>query len=130
MASAVGPEATVREFVACINRHDASAIAGLCTADHAFIDSLGSRLTGRDMLEGGWRGYFSLFPDYVVEIETMASTGALVLACGWASATHAPSGAAWRIPAAWRARIDDGRVAEWQVFADNKPVYEIFAAAS
>ena len=30
-----------------------------------------------------------------------------------------------RAPAAWRAVIRDGRVVEWQVFADNKLVYEI-----
>ena len=34
-------------------------------------------------------------------------------------------GEAWRIPAAWKVVIRGGRVAEWQVFADNKPVYEI-----
>jgi len=33
----------------------------------------------------------------------------------------------WRTPAAWKAVIRDGRVLEWRVFADNKPVYEILA---
>lgn len=27
----------------------------------------------------------------------------------------------------WRAVIRDGSVVEWQVFADNEPVYEILA---
>src|SRR5262249_20997386 len=31
----------------------------------------------------------------------------------------------WRIPAAWRAIVKDGQIAEWQVCADNKPVYEL-----
>jgi hypothetical protein len=30
-------------------------------------------------------------------------------------------------PAAWRATIRNGLVLEWQVLADNKPVYEILA---
>lgn len=34
---------------------------------------------------------------------------------------------AWRTPAAWKAMIRDGKVTEWRVFADNKPVYEILA---
>jgi hypothetical protein len=32
------------------------------------------------------------------------------------------------MPAAWKAVILGDRVAEWRVFADNKPVYEILAA--
>jgi hypothetical protein len=34
---------------------------------------------------------------------------------------------AWRIPAAWKGSVRDGKVAEWRVFADNKPVYDILA---
>jgi ketosteroid isomerase-like protein len=36
-------------------------------------------------------------------------------------------GVSWRTPAAWKAVIRDGKVVEWRVFADNKPVYEILA---
>jgi ketosteroid isomerase-like protein len=54
----------------------------------------------------------------------MAKGGA-VLAVGEAGGTI--DGVAWRTPAAWKAVIRDGRVAEWRVFADNKPVYEILA---
>jgi hypothetical protein len=107
-------ERLVHEYVARINAHDASGIVALCTADHVLIDSLGSRLSGLARLEQGWRGYF-------------ASAVGLVLACGLAAGTYAPSGAAWRIPAAWRAKVIDGRLAEWQVYADNKPVYEILS---
>ncbi|HXO18706.1 MAG TPA: nuclear transport factor 2 family protein [Thermoanaerobaculia bacterium] len=120
----------VREYVARINAHDASGIVALCTPDHVLIDSLGSRLSGHARLEQGWRGYFALFPDYRIEIQEMASAGDLVLACGLAAGTHAVSGAAWRIPAAWRAKVINGHVAEWQVYADNKPVYEILASGS
>ena len=120
----------VREYVDRINAHDASGIVALCTPDHVFIDSLGSRLSDLVRLEQGWRGYFAVFPDYRIEIQEMASAGDLVLACGSAAGTHADSGAAWRIPAAWRARVIDGHVAEWQVYADNKPVYEILSSGA
>lgn len=119
------PAATVREFIARVNAHDPRGIVALCTPDHVFIDSLGGRLSGLEHLEQGWIGYFSLFPDYVVEIEALASSDALVLLSGWASATHVGSGRAWRIPGAWRALVPGPLIAEWQVFADNKPVYEI-----
>ena len=65
-------------------------------------------------------GYFALFPDYHIEIESAASQDAVVLACGFASATHAASQKTWRIPAAWRAIVTDGKIAEWQVYADKQ----------
>lgn len=120
----------VQDFVDRINAHDPGGIVELCAPGHVFTDSLGGTLTGREELEAGWRGYFALFPDYRIEIEWLLAEGELVLACGFASATHQPSGTPWRIPAAWRAVVRAGRVAEWQVFADNKPVYDLFAEQS
>ena len=119
--------ATFQEFVRCINVHDRRGIVSLCTADHVFIDSLGSQLSGRERLEEGWAGYFSLFPDYRIEIEATASQNTVVLACGFASGTHAASKKSWRIPAAWRAIVRDGQIVEWQVYADNKPVYKLLS---
>ena len=120
-------QSILERFAAYINAHDPSGIVTLCTDDHVFIDSLGSKLSGLALLEKGWMGYFSLFPDYRIDIQSMASEENLVLACGFASATHAPTGVAWRIPAAWRAKVAAGRIAEWQVYADNKPVYELLS---
>ncbi len=119
--------ATLDKFVGCINAHDPKGIVSLCTPDHIFIDSLGSRMSGREFLQQAWAGYFSLFPDYRIDVEVAISQDAVVLACGFASATHAPSKKSWRIPAAWRAVVRDGQIAEWQVYADNKPVYELLS---
>jgi ketosteroid isomerase-like protein len=130
MANFVDAESTLKRFVERINAHDPKKIIALCTADHVFINSLGFRLSGHEQLEEGWSEYFSLFPDYQVEIESMVSRDSFVLACGFASATHAPSQTRWRIPAAWRAIVANGRIAEWQVYADNKPVYELLSQPS
>jgi ketosteroid isomerase-like protein len=119
--------ATGREFIARVNAHDPHGLYLLCAPDHVFIDSLGARLTGRGHIEQAWIGYFSLFPDYLIEVEALASRDALALLSGWASATYRGSGRAWRIPCAWRAVVSEGLIAEWQVFADNKPVYEILS---
>jgi ketosteroid isomerase-like protein len=70
-------------------------------------------------------GYFAMCPDYWIRIGRVAAEDGVVLAAGEAGGTI--DGIAWRTPAAWRAVIRDGKVAEWQVFADNKPVYEILA---
>ena len=117
----------MEKLVARINAHDPSGIIALCTADHVFTDSLGSTLSGRERLKEAWAGYFSLFPDYRIEIQSAVAQDTLVLACGFASATHAASQETWRIPAAWRARVADGHIVEWQVYADNKPVYELLS---
>jgi ketosteroid isomerase-like protein len=122
-----GGLATIERFIARINAHDPSGIIALCTTDHVFIDSLGSRLSGPKRLQEAWAGYFSLFPDYYVKVEFTAFQDNLVLACGFASATHAASQKKWRIPAAWRAVVTGEKVTEWQVYADNKPVYELLS---
>jgi hypothetical protein len=81
----------LEKLVARINAHDPSDIIALCTADHVFTDSLGSTLSGRERLKEAWAGYFSLFPDYRIEVESTVAQDTLVLACGFASATHAAS---------------------------------------
>ena len=122
-----GAITTLHEFVRCINAHDPKGIVSLCTADHIFTDSLGSQVSGRERLEQAWAGYFSLFPDYRIEVAHTVCQGTLVLACGFASATHATSKKSWRIPAAWRAIVRNGQIAERQVYADNRPVYDLLS---
>jgi ketosteroid isomerase-like protein len=127
MSHSTDAVAALHKFVARINAQDPTGIVALCTADHIFIDSLGSRLSGREQLEQAWTDYFALFPDYRIEVEFAASQDTLALACGFALATHAASQKTWRIPAAWHAILKNGQIAEWQVYADNKPVYELLS---
>ena len=122
------PETAVREFIARINAHDVERIVALCTAEHRFVDGVGRVLTGHEQLRAAWSGYLQLFPDYSVEIESLAVAGAVVLAAGSASATAAPGtprAQPWRIPAAWRAEVRGGLIDLWQVYADNTPVFEL-----
>jgi hypothetical protein len=128
--SSTSATAIVRKFIDRINAHDSHGVAMLCTPEHLFIDSLGGRLADPARLEPAWAGYFALFPDYHIAIENMLSADALVLSSGWASATHRQTGRSWRIPAAWRAVVHEHLIAEWQVYADNKPVYEILSGGA
>jgi hypothetical protein len=43
------------------------------------------------------------------------------------SGSHAASGTGWSIPAAWKTKVAGARIALWQVYADNKPVYDILS---
>ena len=110
-------------WVAAINGHDITGLAAMMAEEHLFVDSLGNRVRGAKSMEAGWRGYFGMCPDYWIRADHVMTADDTVLAAGEAGGTIAGEG--WRTPAAWRAVIRDGRVVEWQVFADNKPVYEI-----
>jgi limonene-1,2-epoxide hydrolase len=121
----MSPADTFTLFAAAINNHDAKAVAALMTADHVFVDGLGNRVQGATAMEAGWHSYFAMCPDYQIRIEHVLADDGVVLAVGEAGGTI--DGVPWRTPAAWKAVIHDGKVAEFSAFADNKPVYEILA---
>jgi ketosteroid isomerase-like protein len=113
------------QFVEAINLHDVKTLKTLMTTDHLFVDSLGERIEGATLMENGWKDYFSMCPDYWINASDAAARQGIVLAVGEAGGTI--DGQPWRTPAAWKAVIRDNKVAEWRVFADNKPVYAILA---
>lgn len=79
-------------------------------------------------MEAGWRNYFSMCPDYCITLGKVLVERNSVVATGEAAGTI--RGRSWRTPAAWQALIRGEQVVEWQVFADNKPVYEILASTT
>jgi ketosteroid isomerase-like protein len=112
-------------FVAAINGHDVGALAALMTPDHLFVDSVGSRVSGAEAMTAGWRAYFGICLDFRIRLDHAIADGGIVLATGEAGGII--DGVSWRTPAAWKAVVREGRIAEWRVFADNKPVYEILS---
>ncbi len=119
------PAEILQQWLGAINSHDVDALAALMAADHVFVDSLGNRSAGASYMEAAWRAYFAMCPDYWVRADHVMTEGEIVLLAGEAGGTIDDE--SWHIPAAWKAVVRDGNVAEWQVFADNKPVYEILA---
>jgi len=116
---------TLRQFAAAINQHDTEALTALMTADHTFVDSAGNLAQGASSMQAAWRSYFAMCPDYWVRTDHVMTEGDVVLAVGEAGGTI--DGVSWRTPAAWKGLVREGQMAEWRVFADNKPVYEILA---
>jgi ketosteroid isomerase-like protein len=114
---------TFEQFVAAINSHDPEALGRLMAADHVFVDGLGNRVQGSLAMKAGWTNYFALCPDYWLRVDTCLEGNGTVLAAGEAGGTIDRQ--TWKIPAAWKAMIRDGKVTEWRVFADNKPVFDI-----
>jgi ketosteroid isomerase-like protein len=129
--AAAESEAVARQLVARINAHDLEGLLALCVPDVVLTDALGRHVHGRESVGKAWRFYFELFPDYRIDVVESLSAGGLVALFGRAFGTLAsasdPREAWWSIPAAWRVKVAGGLVAELQVYADNKPVYEILA---
>jgi ketosteroid isomerase-like protein len=128
----MSPVDTVLHFLDRINQRDADKLAELMTEDHVFIDSLGQSVHGRERMRAGWKGYYTLCPDYWVSHEEILQSGNLIAVFGAAGGTIAAQGKLlpenkWRTPAAWLAVVEKGLVKEWRVYADNKPLYDIMA---
>jgi ketosteroid isomerase-like protein len=119
------PREVIQHWIKAINAHDVADLAALMTRDFLFIDSLGRHVNGGQAMESGWRAYFELCPDYWIRGDDVLCEGGTALIAGEAGGTI--DGESWRTPAAWKAEIRSGQIAEWRVFADNKPVYEILA---
>jgi ketosteroid isomerase-like protein len=116
-------------FVRAINRQDAAGLADLMTPSHRFTDSLGNVVGGSERMRAGWIGYFRMVPDYSLAIEEFYVNGPVVVMLGWAQGTYSSDGSLkdenrWRTPTAIRAIVEDGLIAEWQVYADNEPIRE------
>jgi len=131
--SAKEPVEAVLAFLDRVNARDVDGLCACMTEDHVLIDGLGNRMRGRETMRKGWTAYFGLFPDYRVSHTEIFSQGAIVAAFGSAEGTYAVNGKLskenhWSVPAAWKAVVRDGLVAEWQVYADNQAARKIMGS--
>ena len=81
-------------------------------------------------MRAGWQAYFKMVSDYRVYAEEFFQTDDRLAIFGRASGVYGaasgpPAANFWEIPAAWRAVIRDGLVAEWRVYADNQPLRKL-----
>jgi limonene-1,2-epoxide hydrolase len=146
-------EVVARAFVNAINRQDLEGLAGLMTPGHRFVDSLENAVEGREKMRAAWVGYFRMVPDYSIVVEECfyarkdgnagpstalrsahddkpnLRSAQVVVMLGRARGTYSTDGELkaenrWETPAAWRAVVEGGLVAEWRVYADNEPMRE------
>jgi len=120
----------VLDFIDAINSANVDIMYDLMAIDHLFIDSQDNRMAGKDNMRQAWIGYFDLFPDYKIEINEIVTKNSLICLFGYAGGTYKNqitdnNRNYWRIPAAWRAIVQEGQIKVWQVFADNSIVIDI-----
>jgi ketosteroid isomerase-like protein len=124
-----------KTFADAINAHDVDGLTKLMSSDHVLVDSLGNKFPA-SALRSGWQQYFTMVPDYWMEVDQIVSDGNVIFLCGSAGGTFAPKGGTmkpenrWKTPAVWRALIKNGKVTEWQVYCDNEPIREKMRAAA
>ena len=119
----------VLNFIDAINEHNVEHICSLMADDHIFIDSHGNKATGKEKMKEGWIGYFTLFPDYTIEIKDVFLKRNNIAVFGFAGGTfkglHELKDNYWHLPASWKARVKNGKIYLWQVYADSKIPYDI-----
>jgi len=110
-------------FVEAVNAGSVVRLGELMAEDHVFIDSDGQEYSGRPRMIQGWSEYFAMAPDYKIIIKEVLASAGTVLMTGEAEGTFVQDGLLkpenrWRVPAAWRAVVRDGQVANWQVYVN------------
>jgi uncharacterized protein (TIGR02246 family) len=120
----------VLDFIDAINNHDLRKMADLMTEDHVFINSHGKKSMGKENMEQGWKGYFEFFPDYTIEVENIIEGEGVLAVLGQAHATYMNkrnkrNSNFWKLPCAWKAKVQNDRIKLWQVYSDTKVPYEI-----
>lgn len=124
------PISVVLKFEQAINSRSVEAVCGLLTPDSIFVDSLGNQIQGTAKMRSAWEGYFKMVPDYAISHSDIFALGDIVAVFGSAQGTFSKESAPrredfWKMPAAWRAVVKDGKIARWEVFADNEPLRAI-----
>lgn len=124
------PINVVLKFEQLINSRSAEAVCSLLTSDSVLVDSMGNRIEGALKLRSAWAGYFKMVPDYTISHTEILANRDTVAVFGSAQGSFTKDGNlrkqdVWKTPAAWRAVVKDGKIALWQVFADNEPLRAI-----
>jgi len=117
-------------FVKAINDHDVDEIINLMSGDHIFIDALDNKSVGKKGMKDGWNGYYELFPDYQIEISDITENVSTIGLFGYVSATYKNltnklNSNFWRIPASWKAIVENNKIKHWQVYCDYSSLFKI-----
>ena len=120
---------TVISYIEKINDHDIAGLSKLMSDDHIFVDSLGMVIKGKKEMSNAWKMFLKWFPDYNITIMNTVMTDDTVGIFGIASGTFdsedPDSTDNFEIPGAWRAKVKDKHIVEWQAIADNEAVRDI-----
>jgi len=123
-------KAMVIRFVKAINDHDVNEIVNLMSEDYIFIDGQDHKSVGKKGMKEGWEGYYALFPDYKIEISDITENESVIGLFGYVNATYKNltnklNSNFWRIPASWKAMVENNKIKHWQVYCDYSDLFKI-----
>lgn len=120
----------VFDYIDKINNHDIEGLGEIMSDDHVFSDSTGMVIHGKKEMKLAWFDFFVNFPDYSIIPEKIISNKNSAAVFGIAVGTYYTGGELtdnnkFKVSAAWKAVIVDGKISEWKVYADFEPVRKI-----
>ena len=125
------PSEVAFAFVEAINAKDIESLSALMTVNHKFIDGDGSEHVGKVQMKEGWTEHLKLIPDLTLSISRHFVENNTVVLLGQSKGTIIQNGElrpenSWEVPCAWRVLIESGKVAEWQLFANQCSLHMIY----
>jgi mannose-6-phosphate isomerase-like protein (cupin superfamily) len=119
-------EAIIKEYIESINEHNVDKIISLQSDDCILKDAIGNQVQGIEPLRKVWAGYFGLFSNYKIEVESISKVKEAIAVFGYAGgALKTDKTKQWRLPVSIRAQIKNGKVSLWQVYADTKMPFDL-----
>lgn len=124
---------TVKEFIENINGHDIDKLLEQMTDDHVMTDSGGIAIKSKKLMKLAWLDFFISFPDYTIKVDEVIADGDSIAVFGKAKGTYWKKGELedknkFEVPASWQAKLTEGKISEWRVYADISIVRQIMEA--
>lgn len=110
-------KALIERFVAALNAHDIDTLESLLTVDFTYIDSWREGVTGRDRVIAALRSLILIDPEFGMEVDRMDWREPHMLMTGRVNSRQF----GWGRRAVWQVLVRDGKVAEYQAWAEGGP---------
>ena len=109
--------AVAESFVSAVNGRDAAALAALTTDDFTYVDSWREGVSGREKAAAAFAALAAADPDFCIEVDQMDWREPHVLMTGRVNSGKFGIGRR----AVWQVLVVDGKVAEFQAWAEGGP---------
>ncbi|RIV87681.1 nuclear transport factor 2 family protein [Aurantiacibacter zhengii] len=106
---------TARAFVEAMNGRDFAQIKNYLADDVRFIDSSGRELQSADKCLELFHRLLATAPDLQIEIGAIAERGNDILISGRSKTSTAEL----RGASQWRAKVEGGKIIEWQMYSNR-----------
>ena len=125
------PTEVALAFVDAINKKDIEQLSGLMSENHKFIDGDGTEHSSKEQMTEGWKEHLTLIPDLFLSISMRFQEGNIVVLIGSSKGTLVQNGElktenSWEVPCAWRVLVESDKVVEWQLYANQCALHEIY----